>query len=365
MKYSTQYRRWADPTLPMAPQFGRISYALFRTDDDMGRIIAARCPNRNLLSVGSILQEVLHISDEAMAHLKSYERDVPLFILSDVGLGILWERYVLSGGMGLFLHVHCHPVAGARLVNSGVMGVEGGGNYLRSQRVRELGDRVTEQDAESYPALMEAWQTLHEVFDVFKPRGDGTISLTHLHDGIRALAAFAGCDLTYALRKMTHGDTVAAFRQGRVHCYDPRLLEAQILCLLTEMRDRSATRGGVCRLEVPEDNGVPITQGHRPLRLAFRYPVLPKVPRKEAAALSEVHGYAVRVGNAGGMGLHYSMASESHRPADALPTQIIWLEWVENPALLTTTDVKAGFRLRQDEEEPPDFVFGEEIPWEL
>ncbi len=362
MKYSTQYRRWADPNLPLSPHFGRISYALFRTDCEMGRIIASRCPDRDTLRAGLMLQDALHISDEAMAHLSRHERDVPLFVMTDVGLGILSGRYTLQGGMGLFLHIHCPPEAGARLVNSGVLGAENGRNYLRSQRVRNLGGQVTEEDVQSCAALTEAWQTVCEASDVFRPDGDGTIPLPRLQEGIDRLAAFAGCELTYSLRKATTEDTITAFRQGRVHCYTPRLPEAMILYLLTEMRDRSATRSGVCRLEVPEDNGLLITYGHRPLRLVFRYPVLPKAPRKELSELEEAHAYAVRVGNAGGMDLRYSLDSGHSRPEDALPGQIVWLEWVENPALLTTTDLKAGYRLEREEEAHTFFDWTDEIP---
>jgi hypothetical protein len=346
----------------MSAEFGRISYALFRTDREMGRVIAFRCPDKDTLQVGGCLQEALHISDESMAHLNRHERDVPLFVMTDVGLGILSGRYTLHGGMGLFLHIHCHPEAGARLVNSGMLGAENGQNYLRSQRVRDLGGQVTEEDAESYPALMEAWQTVHEVFDVFTPDGDGAIPLPRLQEGIDRLAAFAGCELTYSLRKSVLGDTVTAFRQGRVHCYSPRLLESVILYLLTEMRDRSATRGGVCRMEAPEDNGRPIVYGHKPLRLTFHYPVLPKAPRKELSELADAHSYAAQMGNAGGMDLHYSFDPAHSRPENAFPEQIVWLEWVENPALLTTTDLKAGYRLEGEEEARPLFDWEDEIP---
>ncbi len=362
MKYSTQYRRWTDSTLPMSPDFGRLSYALFRTGSDTGRILAARSPDRDILRVGAVLQETLHISDDAMAHLDRYERDVPLFVMTDVGLGILSGRYTLQGGMGLFLHIHCHPEAGARLINSGVFGVENGQNYLCSQRVRDLGGEVTEEDTASYHALMEAWQTVREVFDVFTPDSDGTLPLPRLQESINSLAAFAGCDLTYSLRKAAKGDTVTAFRHGRVHCYSPRLLEALILYLLTDMRDRSATRGGVCRMEVPEDNGLPITYGHSPLRLTFHYPVLPRAPRKELTELEEAHAYTAQVGNAGGMDLRYSFDSAHSRPENAFPEQIVWLEWVENPALLTTTDLKAGHRLQRDGEECLIYDREEEIP---
>ena len=362
MKYSTQRRRWTDPILPMSESYGHISYALFRTDREMGRVIAARSPDRDTLRVGCILQDTLHVSDESMSHLNRPEGEVPLFVMTDAGLGILSRRYTLQGGMGMFLHVHCHPESGARLINSGVLGAENGQNYLRSQRVRDLGSRVTEEDTASYPALAEAWQTLRELSDVFTPDSDGTVPLPRLRDGIGRLAAFAGCDLTYALRRSASGDTLTAFRQGRVHCYVPRLLEATLLYLLTEMRDRSATRGGICRMEVPEDNGLPITYGHKPLRLTLRYPVLPKAPRKELSELEDIHGYTTRMGNAGGMDLRFSFDPDRNRPEEALPEQIVWLEWVENPALLTTTDLKAAQRLQQDREACPALAIEDEIP---
>ena len=361
MKPSTKNRRWTDPALPMDPSLGRLSYALFCTDSDMGRIIAARCPDRSALPVGGILQDILHISPDSMEHLHSHERDVPLFVLTDMGLGILSGRYTLQGGMGLFLHIHCHPQGGARLINSGVLGYGNGANYLCSQRVRELGGCVEPQDEASYGALLEAWQTVAELFDVFRTDSRETIPLPELQKGIQRLAVFAGVNLTYSLRKMTRINSFAAFRQGRVHCYRPRLLESMLLYLLTELRDRSATRQGTCRMEVPEDNSVPITDGHMPLRLVLHYPVFAALPRKEQAALTDIRSYTARVADASGMALRFLMDSESTRPADAFPKRIIWLEWVENPDLVNSTDFKAGARLLREEMEPPTVDLGEEI----
>ena len=116
MKHSTSYEVLTNPTLPLDEGFHHMSYALFRTDEDFGRVLAARFPAKEMLDVGDTLQTALRLSDEAMAYLlRVGDNDPPLFCLTDAGLGLLCKRYDAAIGMGLYLHIHTPPASAARL----------------------------------------------------------------------------------------------------------------------------------------------------------------------------------------------------------------------------------------------------------
>ena len=83
MKHTASYRQWTDPTLPMSPDFHRMSYALYRSDDDFGRIVATRNPDRAVLAEGDYIQDRLELSDEAVAYMTDCERiRPPLLVLT-------------------------------------------------------------------------------------------------------------------------------------------------------------------------------------------------------------------------------------------------------------------------------------------
>ena len=115
-------------------------------------------------------------------------------------------------------------------------------------------------------------------------------------------------------------------------------------------------------METPEDNGLLLPHGHRPLRLAFHYPILPKASRRDLADRSAAHGYTAQIADVGGIDLRYTFDAARSRPENALPEQFVWLEWVEDPALLAASDLKAGLRLKREDEESLAFNIENEIP---
>lgn len=365
MKRSDASRMWTDPTLPIEADFHHISFALFRVDTDIGRVVAARCPDRGIFRLGDYLQDRLRISEEAFTYaVQTSVVPAPLFMMTDKGLGILSKRYDLQAGVGLFCHIHCHPEAGARLINNRVLGIENGHNYCRSQAVRALGDAVTKRDAVSYAALMDAWQAVSEAPELFEPDGDGNIRLPALQEGIRKLAAFVGCDVTFVLRKLQEGDAADAFPRGRVSCPRPRLLEAMLLVLLSEVREYSATRGCVCRLESSEETTEgSMGSGHKPLRMTLRYPVEGLVSAREQTILAAVYSHTAHVGGLSGLDVYRVPNPVPSRRADGLLEQIIALDWVADPTLLSTSDLKSRILLEYgadaDRGVPSD---AEEIP---
>lgn len=348
-------RLWTHPELPMPEAYGRMSYALFRTDGDVGRVVASRAPDSRYLRVGDYVQDDLSFCEDAMAYVVSrHDEAPPLFILTDAGIGLLSGKYHLSAGLGLYLHIHTRPSSAARLINNGALGLNGG--FAVSREIRGRGSMLTARDSRSYPALLEAWQTVVSApRRVFETSLDDSLSLGDLRHGIGAMAAFAGCDVTFttAVRK----GASAVSPHTRVKCYRPLLTEGILLCLLSEMRERSATGGGVCRLELHPNGGNGLT-------LTLRYPVRPQEPLQTAELYDAIHGYLADAGETWGLDLYAPAHRLSSRYADGLPEATVTLDWLLDPAVLSTSDIKARLALAREEEREgePDPV--EEVPFD-
>ncbi len=343
MKQTTAARLWTDPALPMSSDFCRVSYALYRTGGDVGRIVATRNPDRKLLGVGGFIHDSLDLSDEAVTYMTETSRSrAPMFVMTKAGIGMLSNRYHLSAGLGLYLHIHTHPEAAARLINKGALGYGGQVDFLVSQRVRSAGSEVTAGDESAYPALLEAWQAVRDTpYSWFETDARDSLSLFQLQSGIRRLAAFAGCDLTFTIRKSDRDDAYTP--QARVNCYRPLLLEGLLLCLLSEMRAYSATRGGVCRLETP------VGQGRNGLALMLRYPVATKENAADDPFLDALHSHLSYVGELGGLDVWFSPELIPPRTQGGLPERAVMLDWMLDPTVLSTSDLKAHLRLMYGE----------------
>lgn len=347
MKPSAIQRLWTDPTLLMSPDFFSMSYILFQTDGDPGRVVAARVPDVHRIRAGDNLIDRLELSEEALIYMaEKREAARPLLVLSELGLGILWNRYTLSAGLGLYLHIHANPTSAARLINS--MGSPAG--MLISKRVRGMGSAVTAKDERSYRPLMEACEAIQNTPPSLFPVDDRRrVSLADLRETVRRMAAFVGCDLSFTLRRKHPDDPIAL--HTRVGCYRPLLLEAVLLCLLTEIRDRSATRGGVCCLELPDETS------HEGLVFTLRYPVLPSVEPQN----QPLHTQLVSAAALAGLDLYDFPDLIQPRGEGDLPLQSILLDWLYDPTLLPTADLKARLDLLHTEAPRPAYD-GEEIP---
>ncbi len=337
MRPSNQQRRWTDPLLAMDPAYHRLSFALFRADEDAGRVVASRVPEEGFLPMGSYIQDQLSLSAEAMEHINSGEAR-PLFILTDKGLGVLLNRYVLSASLGLFLHIHTKPASAARILNGGGLGDGCGEGFLVSSRVAELSGRITARDESSYLPLLEAWQAVTaQTEPLFKTDGADTISVGALREGIGRLAAFVGCDVTFTVRK-TEG-TSGFSPHERMKCYRPLLLEALLFCLLSEIRSCSATGRGICRLESPTE------RGRDGLALCLRYPVSPAEDEDTAWYIECLHSHWAGIADMSGLDVYAPLASTYTRVSEGPPDRVILLDWLTDPSVLSTTDLKVGIRL--------------------
>lgn len=348
----------------MASSFCRMSFALLRADGDVGRIIAARTPDREMLGIGQRIQDRLDLCPEALAHLTCpYGGEAPLFVLTRAGIGILSSRYRLTAGLGLYLHIHTKPISAARLINRGVLGVPDGTAFSVSEEIRKMGDKVTARDESSYPALLTAWEAVQAGRNglfAMEDTARGTVydtdqlSLYRLREGIGRLADFVGCGVTFTLPKDPdyRGDP----RNARVKCYRPRALEALLLCLLSEVRDRSATRRGVFRLAPPSREGAGLS-------LTLRYPLYPEESAETSEFYDRVHGCLAGVAETWGMDLYAPTRLLRH--GDGLPEVTVTLDWLMDPAALSSSDIKSRLTLMRDgssREGEPTLV--EETPWD-
>lgn len=336
MRPSGVKRLWTHPELPMPADYHRMSYVLFRADGDVGRVVAARIPDDRFLQVGDYLQDNLGFCSDALSYVTSrHDHAPPLFVRTDCGIGLLSGRYHLSAGLGLYLHIHTRPAAAARLINGGALGQDG--EFLISREIGERSGRPGARDGQSYPALLEAWQAVASAPQtVFSVDSDGEISLSVLRSGIAKLAAFVGCEIVFTVRKERGDNPVSPY--ARVKCYRPLLLEAVILCLLSEARERSATGAAVCRLEPPSEN-------RTGLSLTLRYPLRAREKPETAEAYGEVHRCLAAVGETGGLDLYAPDRLLPPRDPSGLPETAVTLDWLLDPSALSSSDIKARLTL--------------------
>lgn len=356
MKHTASYDQWTDPLLPMSSAYHRMSYALYRFDSDFGRVVATRNPQRSLLAEGDYIQDRLELSDEAIAYMTDrYYARAPLFVLTKAGIGLLSNRYGLTAGMGLYLHIHTRPDSAARLINSGALGYGNGVDFEVSRQIEAYGAVPLPKDESAYPALLDAWQAVRASAEpLFKTDGEGGISLDSLRRGLQRLSAFVGVELAFTLRKPSVGRIPDPMT--RVKCYRPLLAEGLLLYLLTEMRSNSATRGGVCRFELPEE------RGRDGMALTLHYPVDPAVGSSDDWHRRVWHSHVARIGELGGLAVWFPHEPLLPRADGGFPEWAVTLDQLLDPSVLASSDLKAPIRLDYGEEERR-LPAGDEVPF--
>ncbi len=342
-----------------------MSYILFRTDVDFGRVVAMRFPAEGGMEVGDILHEKLSLSDEAVAYLLSpASRDVPLFCLSDAGLGLLCKTYVAEAGLGVYVHIHTRPGPAVRLLGAGALGSPTGEGFRLSGRVRSFMEPPKRTDTASFAPLLDAWQAVGEgrggllspreatagfsVFSVFSvDRGrPPCLSLSRIADVIEGMAAFAGCSVSCQIASDACGAQVVIHR--------PRLLEALLLCLLTEAGTHADRHAAVVELGVAEDTR---SRWERRLCLSVssRVDTL-HMPIRVRNRLETAHRYLTEVAARAGLQVQFPRltppdlhALGSHKAEDYLFRQTVTLEWLTDPAVLPSSDLKAPIAYETEE----------------
>ena len=341
MKYSNATELWTNPVGGMAQEYRHISYALFRTDSDEWMIVGARCPDMLRLAVGSSLPEAIGLDEEARRFLRE-ESGLPkrLFVMTDMGVGILDKRYDRQAGLGLFCHIHGRPDSIARILNHGVLGDVESEEYEISQAIRAVSGEVTPQDMASYEAWMDAMQALmaYPVGTYIPVNENGELYGTDLRDRMLKMAEFVGCGLRFPEQGIPRS----------VKCYRPLLLEALLLYWLTEARMASATREATCQISTLEGEET------RSFSMVFRYPIEKSLPKSDLyRRLEEIHRHVSWVCELGGLILQTEQNTPTRREKQQgkhLPEFCVIAEWQYDPTVLSTTDLKAKIRLLYEEE---------------
>ena len=343
MKHTGSFELWTHPNGGMSPAFHHISYVLFRTDDECAKIVGARCPDMKQFSVGTSLFDSLDLGEDARRYLFTDHRGgVPLFIWTNKGVGVLSKRYDRQVGIGLYLHIHGRPDALARLLNYGVLGDSRGGLFDICDRIKSAEGGVTQGDVPSYEALTDAWSAMTAFLqEGFPSPVHDCIPRCQLESTILHLGEFVGCGVNLAdgNRLLTPVD--------RLKCYRPVLLEALLLILLTEVRTYSATREATVQLSSLDGR----EEGN--LSMTMRYPLEESVLSDEfLPCLEQIHRYLAWVCELGGLELHAEIIKprRHERVAGKLSELQLTLAWLTNPAVLSTSDLKAKIQFRYREE---------------
>lgn len=336
MRYTI--RKWVEPEDEWSESCHHLSYILFRTDSEETGVVAARCPDMYYFSVGQNLIDLLSLDEEAQSYLfDSSSESTPLVVRTRVGVGILDKRYESHTGLCVYWHIHGRPEALARLANLGALTDLSVGAYRISSAVRAMKGDLKKTDMPSYHALQDAKSHMNRVSGYWPAcDGGGCLYRRDLCDAVERLADFVGCRLVPDL---------AEDAPARVRCRRPLLLEGILLCLLTEVQTYSASGEAVYRMS---------TLGGRDgegLALEFSYPIAKT--ERHTADLAMLHRYLNRVSDLGGLDLHAEEVPLRYGEGKTgkLPQIRITLEWLHDPAVLATSDLKAKIRFLYDQEE--------------
>ncbi len=341
MKQIREHMRYTDPQIEgLSPGFHHISYALFRTDGRLGEVVAARWPDVTLVRPGVMIQSALSTDDDAMAYLLRRDRcPAPLFVRTKVGLAMLSRCYDGEAGLGMLLHLHVRPDSGERLLRGGAIGQPSGVRFSVSETIwadeTVAGSRLTAEDAGSFAALLDAYSTVRRLEKGLIPPDKGgfhTVTARALRETAEELAAFAGCALSVEGGDVSDGTPLK--------CYRPRLAEALLLCVLTEAR--TAARDRRVTLTVGR---LPASDGDR-MSLRLWYDVdAPRLPVRVRQEMIRARRYLVGVAELSGLSLHFPPlevpAERRHLYRGGLPNHGVYLEWEQNPLVLSTSDLKA------------------------
>ena len=325
MRHGRSYPLWVGEPVDGGPYRRRLSYVLFRADGGSAEIMGARCPEPERFPIGCPLTDRLRVDEDALEFLFSYGEPSLMFIRSDLGVGVLDTRYSRACGIGIYWHIHGDPEGLTRLINHGVLGGEN--EYGISRSVKGGSGRVRAQDVALYNVLVDSWRVLGGTPPLWVPQSEnGWVYRGELNRALEKIAIFVGCPVTWE-----EGDSF----EGQGRCPRPQWLEVCLLYLLTEAKTFSADGQLICRA------GTLGNLDGEGLSLRFRYSV--EDPRAYHEATEGIHRYFEQVGELYGMDFHAEtvLPGRGERQKGILPEVRVHLDWLRDPTVLPTSDIKA------------------------
>lgn len=323
---------WTEPCEGGHIGHRHLSYVLYEADREGAPILTARCPEVDRFAPGRYLTEALELDEEGRVFLSdAYAKPRMLVVRSNVGVGILDQRYLRDAGVGIYWHLHGDPEVVALWIQNGVFGSPGEGRFGISGAVAAIKGRIKTWDVSLYKHLADVWRLVsRDPGSRIVCDGDGGVYVAELAHLLEQVAAFAGC------RVMCDG---AAVGECRARCRHPALLEVVLLCLMTEVTRYA--RGGVGIYTLGALGGM---EGEG-LSLVLRYPLAGVDAQAE---LDLLHSYLNLAGELGGLELRGELDASSCGEWEGLGVteMAVTLEWLRDPAVLSTTDLKAKPRWR-------------------
>ena len=319
----------------MPLEYHHLSFVIFRTDCEDAMVLAARCPEMGMFSAGQNLINALKLDGEAQGYIFRSAVEPPMFVQTYMGVGILDKRYQNHAGLGVYWHLHGQPESLARLINSGVLGNRDGGGHLVSQGVAAVKGKARLEDGPAYQVLTDAWSVIDRTPGEWAIcDAEGRMYGAELLRAMTDMAGFVGCGLRYS-----PGEEPV----GRIKCRRPILLEALLLCLLTEAKTYAANAEATCVLRALGN-----IEGEG-LALEFRYAL--ENPQRYEAELDVIHRHLRRVGDLSGLEIQAEVIrlKRGERQLGKLPEMRIALEWIRDPAVLPTSDLKADVSFEDED----------------
>lgn len=347
MRYSNEYNLWTKPRKEQRPGDPALSPILFRTDTEFGQILAARAPSPGVTDVGDRIYDRLGFSQEAVRYLLREEPSArPLFVFGNRGVGLLMPPYGLSRGLGLYLHLHCRPASAARVLGSGLFDREAD---VESAAENAYGP-LRKEDEPTAALLLRGLRLIQYLRDTCLPNHQNTVfHVETLREEIRHMAEWIGYPVTFGKGE----DCLPpAGNVSRVRVPDPAALKCLLLYHLIEMSAYGEPRGSTWFLgsiDGEEDSF---------LYLSLSYVAsLSALSPRERICLSNARLHMAHIAEMAGAGLTHSPvpmpSPDGKRRRKILPLEPVCatLDWVEDPAVLPSSDLKDDPKLR-DEQDP-------------
>lgn len=348
MRYPKWYGLWTDPD--RAPDEGscHTSLILFTLRQGEDAVVATRCPRRPRIPLGYGALDALGISTEVQQELICRGGDTrPLFLRTRMGVGILDRTYAVETGTYLYVQLHCRPRHLMALINGGALGDPAENGFLVSREIREAEMRSRALREREYGILADAWEAVRaRQRGILRPFDDGIVLRTHAEEAVRRLAAFAGCEVE-VMAGATPSQILPSEPITRMGCHRPAVCEVMLLAAFCEARRYSPC--GVVTVGVSTVTGKDVDR----LSLSVGYTVEDgKLFREERAERERIHEYWRTVARSGGMEMSAETAhpAEGRRRGGACP-QVFWtVDWLRDPAVLESSDLKAPDGLSSEEE---------------